>query len=143
MPIRSAEAFWEGSLQDGSGRMSFGSGAFEGQYSFSSRFEEGSGTNPEELIAAAEAGCFSMALSADLGKAGYTATRVATSAEVNLTKMPEGGWSVTRIDLRTEAEVPGLAEEDFQQIANSTKDNCPISRLLSSGTEITLDAKLA
>ena len=102
MPKRTAEAQWEGSLQDGKGTMRFGSGAFEGQYSFASRFEEGSGTNPEELIGAAHAGCFSMALSAGLGRAGFTPERVSTTATVNLEK-GDAGFRISRIDLTTEA----------------------------------------
>lgn len=142
MPIRSAEAVWQGSLREGSGEMSLGSGAYRGQYSFDSRFEEGHGTNPEELIGAAQAGCFSMALSSDLSNAGYTATRIATTAEVHINKGQTGGWNIPRIDLRCEAEVPGLSDQEFQTIASQTKENCPVSRLLSSA-EITLEAKLA
>src|SRR2546423_15674073 len=107
MPVRSADAQWEGSLQDGKGQMRFGSGAFEGAYSFASRFEDGSGTNPEELIAAAHAGCFSMALSGALGRAGHPPERVSTTANVHL-EGQEAGFRITRIDLVTEAGVPGL-----------------------------------
>ena len=109
MPVRNAEARWEGDLPNGKGTMRFGGGAFEGQYSFSSRFEDGAGTNPEELIAAAHAGCFSMALSNGLAKAGFTPTRVDTTASVHLEKT-DAGFGITRIDLRTEAEVPGLGD---------------------------------
>lgn len=120
--------------------MKFGGGAFEGAYSFASRFEEGKGTNPEELIAAAHAGCFSMALSNILAGAGHVPDRVSTTAKVRLEKT-EGGFGVTRIDLNTEAQVPGLDEAAFQQHAEDAKQNCPISKLLK-GAEITLNAKL-
>jgi lipoyl-dependent peroxiredoxin len=140
MPVREAEAVWEGSLQDGKGTMKMASGAYEGAYSFSSRFEEGTGTNPEELIAAAHAGCFSMALSGGLTRAGHPPTRVQTTAGVHLEKS-DAGFSITRIHLRTEAEVPGIDEAGFQEAAETAKKNCPVSRLLT-GAEITLDAKL-
>ena len=140
MPIRSASAVWEGTLKDGQGSMKLASGAYEGAYSFGSRFEEAPGTNPEELIAAAHAGCFSMALSAGLGNSGYNATRVATSARATLEKVGEG-FQITRMELTTEAEVPGLDEETFQQQATGAKENCPVSKALG-GVEITLDATL-
>ena len=140
MPVRSAEAQWEGSLQEGSGTMRLGSGAFEGRYSFTSRFEDGPGTNPEELIGAAHAGCFSMALSAALSRAGHVPTRVHTTARVHIER-GDAGFSITRIDLQTEAEVPGLDEETFRREAEGAKAGCPVSKALT-GTEITLDAKL-
>ena len=140
MPVRTADARWEGNLPDGKGTMRFGGGAFEGQYSFSSRFEDGAGTNPEELIAAAHAGCFSMALSNGLAKAGHTPTRVDTTASVHLEKV-EGGFGITRIDLRTEAEVPGIDEATFKEQAQTAKANCPVSKALAA-VEITLDASL-
>lgn len=140
MPVRTANAEWKGDLPHGSGHMSFGNGAFDGQYSFSSRFEEGTGTNPEELIAAAHAGCFSMALSNGLAKAGHTPTRVHTTARVHLDKQ-EGGFGVTHIDLDCEAEVPGIDQQTFQQQAQDAKANCPISRLLK-GAQINLNARL-
>ena len=140
MPKRTADAQWEGSLQDGKGTMRFGSGAFEGQYSFSSRFEEGSGTNPEELIAAAHAGCFSMALSAGLGRAGHNPERVSTNATVHLEK-GDAGFSITRIELVTEASVPGIDEATFKEQAETAKANCPVSKALA-GAEITLEATL-
>ena len=140
MPVREAEAVWEGSLQDGKGTMKMASGAYEGAYSFSSRFEEGTGTNPEELIAAAHAGCFSMALSGGLSRAGHPPARVQTTAGVHLEK-GEAGFSITRIHLRTEAEVPGIDDAAFQEQAETAKKNCPVSRLLT-GAEITLDATL-
>jgi osmotically inducible protein OsmC len=120
--------------------MRFGSGAFEGQYSFSSRFEEGTGTNPEELIAAAHAGCFSMAFSGALGRAGHPPTRVETTAKIRLEK-GEAGFSLARSELTCEAEVPGIDEATFQEVAEGAKANCPVSRALA-GVEITLDAKL-
>src|SRR5256885_2293086 len=120
MPVRSADAQWEGSLQGGKGTMRLASGAFEGADSFSSRFEEGTGTNPEELIAAAHAGCFSMALSAALGRAGHTPNRVATTAKVHLDK-GDAGFRISRIDLETEADVPGIDDGEFQEIANTAK----------------------
>lgn len=140
MPVRSAEAVWEGDLPNGKGTMSFGSGAFEGQYSFSSRFEEGTGTNPEELIAAAHAGCFSMALSGALGRAGHPPTRVQTTARIRLEK-GDAGFSITRSELQCEAEVPGIDEATFLETAEGAKKNCPVSRALGA-IEITLDAKL-
>ena len=140
MPIRQAEAIWEGTLREGQGKMRFGSGAFEGSYSFPSRFEEGEGTNPEELLAAAHAGCFSMALSSSLVRAGFTPVRIQTEASVHLEKL-EAGFTVVKIDLKTEAEVPGIDEQQFLEIANGAKVNCPISRALNV-PEITLEAKL-
>lgn len=140
MPVRSADAEWKGSLKEGNGKMRFGSGAFEGQYSFSSRFEEGDGTNPEELIAAAHAGCFSMKLSGNLSNAGFPPNRVHTTAAVHLEK-GDAGFSITRIDLTTEAEVPGIDAKAFDEQAEDAKINCPVSRLLT-GAEITLHATL-
>jgi len=140
MPVRTADAQWEGSLQDGKGQMRFGSGAFEGQYSFASRFEEGTGTNPEELIAAAHAGCFSMALSAGLSRAGHVPTRVHTTARVHLEK-GDSGFGITAIELETEAEVPGIDEATFQDQAATAKAGCPVSRALAA-VEIRLNARL-
>jgi lipoyl-dependent peroxiredoxin len=140
MPVRNAEAQWEGTLQDGKGLMRFGSGAFEGQYSFKSRFEEGTGTNPEELLAAAHAGCFSMALAGALGRNETPPSRVSTTADVHLNKT-DAGFRIQKIDLHTEAEVPGIDDAKFQEIAEATKSGCPVSVLLSAA-EITLDAKL-
>lgn len=138
--IRTSKAQWNGSLKDGNGTVSLGSGAYDGQYSFSSRFESGTGTNPEELIAAAHAGCFSMALSAGLGKAGHTATRISSEAKVHLEKVGEG-FSITKIDLVTEGVVPGIDEATFLEFAENAKKGCPVSRALSA-VEITLNAKL-
>ena len=140
MAIRTADATWEGELQGGKGTMRFGSGAFEGQYSFSSRFEEGTGTNPEELIAAAHAGCYSMALSGALGRNETPPTKVDTTAKVHLNK-GEVGFAVTLIELDTVAAVPGIDEAEFQRIAQDVKSTCPISKLVA-GAEISLTATL-
>jgi osmotically inducible protein OsmC len=140
MPIRNAEAEWNGSLIDGKGHMKLGSGAFDGPYSFRSRMEEGAGTNPEELIGAAHAGCFSMALSAVLGGAKLTPTKIHTKAAVKFEKVGEG-FAITGIELTTEAEVPGTDAAAFQGYAETAKANCPVSKALS-GTQITLKATL-
>src|SRR3954447_26330763 len=140
MPARIGSAVWEGTLKEGKGTMKLGSGAYEGPYSFSSRFEEGTGTNPEELIGAAEAGCFSMALSSNLEKAGHPAKRISTKATVKL-EMVDGGPKITSIDLDVEAEVPGIDQAKFQETAEATKQGCPVSKALSA-TPITLKAKL-
>ncbi len=141
MPTRTAEAEWRGKLADGSGRLKVGSGAFDGPYSFKSRFEDGqSATNPEELIGAAHAGCFTMALAAQLSRAGLVPTRLHTVAKVNLEKVGEA-FSITRIDLETEAEVPGIDDATFQRYALEAKQNCPVSKALA-GTEIHLKAVL-
>jgi lipoyl-dependent peroxiredoxin len=140
MPVRTANAVWEGDLPKGKGSMKFGNGAFEGQYSFSSRFEEGTGTNPEELAAAAHAGCYSMAFSNGLAKAGFTPTRVSTTAKVHLSKL-ETGFKITTIELDTQGVVPGIDEAKFQELAETAKKNCPISQLFT-GAEVKLQAKL-
>lgn len=140
MRIRHAQAEWNGNLQAGEGRVSLGSGAFEGSYSFESRFEEGAGTNPEELIAAAHAGCFSMALAHGLTSAGLNPTRIATNAKVHLEKS-EGAFVISRIELETEGEVPGADETTFRQHAETAKHGCPVSRALA-GTTINLSARL-
>jgi osmotically inducible protein OsmC len=140
MPVRSSSAVWNGNLLQGSGTMKLGSGAYEGAYSFPSRFENGKGTNPEELIAAAHAGCYSMAFSATLGKAGFNATRVSTTAKVHLEKVGEG-FAITKIELVMEAQVPGIDNATFQTNAEAAKKGCPVSKALSA-TEITLSAKL-
>ena len=140
MAIRSSEAEWKGNLRNGHGTMKFGSGAFEGAYSYLSRFEQAKGTNPEELIAAAHAGCFSMALSAGLSAAGFTPTRIHTTARVHLE--PAGqGFAITKIELQTEAEIPGIDEPTFLQQAETAKKNCPVSKALA-GPQITLAATL-
>lgn len=141
MPVRSAEATWEGGLRGGNGKMRMASGAYEGQYSFSSRFEEGAGTNPEELIAAAHAGCFSMALSGNLERAGYPPERVSTTARVHINR-GESGFRIERIDLETEAVVPGIDEATFQEEAEKARKGCPVSQALGAVPEITLDARL-
>jgi len=140
MAVSTADAVWEGSLKDGKGNMKLGSGAFNGAYSFRTRFEGAPGTNPEELIGAAHAGCFSMALSAGLGKAGFTPTRIRTSAKVHLEKVGEG-FKITRIQLTTEAAIPNIDEATFKQQAEGAKKGCPVSQALT-GTQIELDAKL-
>lgn len=140
MITRTASAVWEGNLVKGNGAMKLGSGAFEGVYSFTSRFENGMGTNPEELIGAAHAGCFSMALSHMLAEAGFPPTRVATKAAVKMDKV-EGGFKIVRIELTTEAEVPGIDEATFLAHANAAKTGCPVSQALAS-VEITLQAHL-
>ena len=140
MPERTSSAVWNGDLQQGQGTMKVGAGAWEGPYSFKSRFEDGKGTNPEELIAAAHAGCFSMALSAALSKAGHPPTRVATTAKVGLEKGGDG-FRIPNIHLTTQAKVAGIDDAAFQKFAEEAKRNCPVSKVLS-GAEITLDAKL-
>ena len=140
MAVRTSEAEWKGNLREGQGTMKLGSGAYEGRYSFVSRFESGPGTNPEELIGAAHAGCFSMALSAGLSKAGFTPSRVHTKAKVHLEPV-EGGFGITRIELETEAQVPGIDATTFQQQAEGAKKDCPVSKALA-GTQISLTAKL-
>ena len=140
MPERASEAAWEGDLMSGKGTIKIGSGACEGPYSFKSRFEDGAGTNPEELIAAAHAGCYSMALSAALSKAGTPPKRVATKAKVDLRKEAEG-FRIAAIQLTTKASVPGIEAAKFQEIAETAKKNCPVSKVLAAA-EISLDAKL-
>ncbi|HQQ77053.1 MAG TPA: OsmC family protein [Thermoanaerobaculia bacterium] len=140
MPARTASAVWTGDLKSGKGTMKFGGGAWEGAYSFQSRFEEGPGTNPEELAAAAHSGCFSMAFANELSKAGFVPTRVATTAKVHLEK-GESGFSITRIDLACEAQVPGIDDAKFQEIGLAAKKGCPISKLFT-GAQINLEAKL-
>jgi osmotically inducible protein OsmC len=140
MAVRTSEAQWEGTLREGQGTMKLGSGAFEGRYSFPSRFESGQGTNPEELIGAAHAGCFSMAFAAGLARAGFTPTRIHTTARVHLDAV-SGGFAITRIELETEATVPGIDEATFQEQAETAKANCPVSKALA-GAEIHLHTRL-
>jgi osmotically inducible protein OsmC len=141
MPTRKAEAEWNGNLAEGSGRLKLGSGAFEGPYSFKSRFEEGqSATNPEELLGAAHAGCFTMALTAQLSRARISAERIHTEARVKLEKVGEA-FAITLIELETEARIEGIDEATFQKYALDAKQNCPVSKALA-GTEILLNAKL-
>ncbi len=140
MPVRKSSAKWNGDLKSGSGTMKLGGGAWEGQYSFSSRFEEGAGTNPEELIAAAHAGCFSMALSNILAGAGHTPKSVRTTASAHL-EVGDDGPAIARIELVTEAEVPGIEKEEFLKHAEAAKAGCPVSKVLAAA-EISLDATL-
>ena len=140
MPVRNAEAEWRGNLLEGSGHMKLGTGAYDGPFSFKSRMEDGAGTNPEELIAAAHAGCFSMALSAQLSGAGHPPKRVHTTAAVHFNKV-EGGFAITAIDLETEGEVPGIDNAKFQELAAAAKKGCPVSKALA-GTQINLKATL-
>ena len=131
---------WEGKVSEGKGSMKLGSGAFEGAYSFKSRFEDGPGTNPEELIGAAHAGYFSMALSLFLEKGGYPPDRIETEAKVHIDKEGEG-FKISTIELRTEGSVPGIDDKTFQEQARAAKENCPVSKALA-GTEIKLEARL-
>lgn len=140
MPVRNARAVWEGTLREGHGAMKLGSGAFEGAYSFGSRFESAAGTNPEELIAAAHAGCFSMALSAGLTRAGFAPRRIETVASVHIDKVPDG-FAITRIELDTQAQVPRIEESVFLEQAEVAKKGCPVSAALAS-VEIVLHARL-
>ena len=140
MPARKAQAEWKGDLKSGGGTVALGSGAWSGPYSFSSRFENGQGTNPEELIGAAHAGCFSMALSLMLSNAGHPPSRIHTDATVHIDQV-EGGFAITRIQLKTDASVPGIEEAEFQKHANNAKEGCPVSKALA-GTRIELEAKL-
>lgn len=141
MATREARAHWNGTLKEGSGEMALGSGSYTGPYSFVSRFENGSGTNPEELIGAAHAGCFSMALSAGLGRAGITPTSIRTTAKVHL-GATDTGPTITRIDLDVEGEVPGVDAATFQQHAEAAKQGCVVSRALAGVKEITINARL-
>jgi len=139
MSIRSAEAEWKGGLTAGQGHMNMGT-SYDGPFSFKSRMQDGPGTNPEELIAAAHAGCYSMALSAELEKAGHAPKRVHTRAAVHFGKAGEG-FAITEIDLTAEAEVPGLERAKFQQLAEGARKGCPVSKALA-GTTIKLKATL-
>lgn len=140
MVKRVADALWNGDLQNGSGQIALGSGAFKGPFSYKSRFEDGTGTNPEELIAGAHAGCFSMALSFALAQGGHPATSVKTRATVNFGPVP-GGFAISRIELETQGQVPGIDAATFQKFAADAKANCPVSKALA-GVEITLKAAL-
>lgn len=137
MPIRTSSAEWKGTLKEGSGTMRLGSGAFEGPFTYASRFESGPGTNPDELVGAAQAGCFSMFLAALLTDAGFPPKYVRTTAAVHL----EAGPTIARIDLTTEASVPGIDEQSFRRHAEAAKKDCPVSKALA-GPQITLNAKL-
>lgn len=137
MPVRTSEATWEGDLRDGSGEMTVGDGVYEGAYTFASRFEQGEGTNPEELIAAAHAGCYAMALSNELASDGHEPDRVHATASVHL----EDG-AISKIELDVDAEVPGIDEETFLEYAEGAKEDCPVSVALGAVPEITLSATL-
>jgi osmotically inducible protein OsmC len=142
MATRDAKAQWRGSIREGEGSMSVASGLFEnGRFSFTTRFEEEPGTNPEELIAAAHAGCFSMALSAQLGEAGHVPESITTSARVHL-RMIEGTPTISQIELITEGRVPGIDQDEFAEHAAKAKSGCPVSRALAGVGEITLEATL-
>jgi lipoyl-dependent peroxiredoxin len=141
VPKRTAATRWEGSLMEGNGTMRFGSGAFEGPFSFRSRFEAGDGTNPEELIAAAHAGCFSMMLLAGLARAGHDPESVETDATVRL-EQRDGNFAITRIELTSRARVPGIDSDELQRIANEAKVTCPVSRALAGVHWVELDAQL-
>ena len=140
MPTRTAEARWDGTIQEGRGTMKMATGAYEGPYSFQSRFEEGEGTNPEELIGAAHAGCFSMAFAGNLGRAGHEPESVETTARVHIEKSGDG-FAITRIELDSTARVPGIDEDKFQEVAEQSKETCPVSQALA-GVEISLKADL-
>lgn len=140
MIARKAHAVWEGTLKEGKGSMQTGTKSFSGPYSFASRFESGSGTNPEELIAAAHAGCFSMAFSAQLEAAGYKATRVETTATVSMVQA-DGGFKIDTVTLDMTGQVPGIGDADFHKIADAAKAGCPVSKALA-GVQIKLNAKL-
>ena len=141
MPTRTSQAEWKGSLRDGKGTMKLGSGAWEGPFSFVSRFENAQGTNPEELIGAAHAGCFSMAFSAELNGKGYEPKSIRTIAKVTVEKSGDG-FSITKSELETVAEIPGIDNDTFLKIAEAAKAGCPVSKALA-GVEITLKASLA
>ena len=136
MPTRHANAKWDGTLTEGSGEMQFAD--YSGPFTFASRFEEGEGTNPEELIGAAIAGCFSMALSADLEAAGHKSKHVESEATVEVHPQPGGGFAITRIHLKTRAVVPGITDEEFQKVADATRQNCPVAKVLA--LPVTLEA---
>jgi osmotically inducible protein OsmC len=140
MAVRKAEAVWEGNLARGKGTMKLGSGAFEGAFTFASRFEQGKGTNPEELVGAAHAGCFSMFLSAVLSEAGFVPNRVFTTATVHLEQVDDAPW-ITKIHLNCEADVPGVDEKTFADKVQASKTGCPVSKALS-GVEISVDYTL-
>ena len=141
MPTRRANAVWEGGLKGGKGSFQGESGAIGGSYSFGTRFGEEAGTNPEELLAAAEAACFSMALSGGLEKDGTPATRIETNAACTVAPQKEGGFRLTTMHLTVKATVPGIANDAFQQKVQGTKSGCPVSKALA-GVEITVEAEL-
>ncbi len=140
MPTRSSKAVWEGTLKEGKGRMTIGNNTWQGSYSAASRFENESGTNPEELLGAAHAGCFSQAFSMLLEQAGYKSERIETTAKVTVEKKGEG-FAITTVRLQTEGVVPGISEEEFEKQAAAAKDGCPVSQLFK-GADISVEAKL-
>ncbi len=140
MATRNAEAIWDGSMKEGSGKIKLGSGAFEGSYTWSSRFESGKGTNPEELLGAAHAGCYAMSFASNLGRAGFTPEHIHAGSQVTIEPV-EGRNRITHIELKMEATVPGISEEKFMEIANYAKEHCPVSAVLT-GVPITLNARL-
>jgi osmotically inducible protein OsmC len=140
MPVRNAEATWKGTLQEGTGSFRTASGAVEGTFSAETRFEDAPGTNPEELIGAAHAGCFSMAMSAALGRAGATVDSIATTADVTIERL-DSGWEITGIHLVSRVHASGIDEDGFQEAAEGTKQGCPVSKALRS-VPISLDASL-
>ena len=142
MPTRQSNAVWNGGLKNGSGKVRVGEGVFEGPYSFASRFETGDGTNPEELLAAAHAGCLSMALAAALERAGTPATMIATRADATLEKVGEA-FRITRIKLEVRGTVPGVSADAFKDAAEKAKDGCPVSNALKGNVAMELDARLA
>ena len=142
MPERTAKASWTGTLPDGEGTIKLGTGAYEGAYSFESRFEEGEGTNPEELIAAAHAGCFSMAFAGNLGRAGYDPQSVDTDAAVTIERDGDG-FTITAIRLESVVKVDGVSPDQFEEIAQATKETGPVSRALAAVQTIEVDARLA
>jgi len=141
MAVRNGSAEWRGDLQSGAGTVSVGDGVFEGQYSFASRFEDGTGTNPEQLIAAAHAACFSMALANILTQDGHVPESVSTRANIQLRNV-DGAPTLTRVDLETEGRVPGIDQGEFRQYADQAKQGCPVSRALAGIPEIALSATL-
>jgi osmotically inducible protein OsmC len=143
MAARTANALWEGSINEGRGQIALGSGAFEGAYSFQSRFgDEDAGTNPEELVAAAHAGCFTMALSLVLGQAGHDPESLRTQARVSLRNLEDTGPTITKITLQTTGRVPGIDQDEFQKAAETAKESCVISRALAGVPEFVLEATL-
>lgn len=140
MPVRSATAVWEGKLQSGKGKMKLGTGAYVGSYSFGSRFSDEIGTNPEELIGAAHAGCFSMALSKLIEDKGFEPDKIDTNAKVTLEKKDDG-FTITSIKLHTVGDIPNMEDKQFKELAEEAKKNCPVSRALK-GVDISLEAKL-
>ncbi|RMF81414.1 MAG: OsmC family peroxiredoxin [Chloroflexi bacterium] len=141
MATRNAKAVWEGSLKEGGGTVSLGSGVYHGPYTYAGRFEDGDGTNPEELIGAAHAGCYAMFLSALLSGADFTVTRITADAAVTI-ETGDGGPTITQIDLNVEANVPGIDQAKFDEFAQQAKEGCPVSKALASVPTINLNAKL-